>query len=137
MPASHRIFATTIADLLLSTADQYADNDLLIFPERRLTYREFPAASYRRARSLRASGVHAGDHVGILMANCPQYMELMMGCLLLGAVAVPMNARYQPPELAYVVENADLKLLVTSDLIADHADFGALLGAAFPALSAQ
>ena len=135
--SEHRIFTTTIADLLLNTADQHPDRNLLIFPDERHTYASFVEASYRRAQSLHAYDVRPGDHVGILMANCPQYMELLMGCLLIGAIAVPMNARYKSGELAYVVENADLKLLVTSDLIADYADFGQLLLSAFPELATQ
>lgn len=135
--SSHRIHATTVGDLLLSTADQHAQRDVLIFPESRHSYASFVEAGYRRARSLYAHGIRAGDHVGILMANCPQYMELLMGCMFLGAIAVPMNARYKASELAYVVENADLKLLVTSDLIADHADFGQLLANAFTDLADQ
>jgi len=135
--ASHRIHATTVGDLLLSTADQQGQRDLLIFPDSRHSYASLVEAGYRRARSLYAYGIRTGEHVGILMANCPQYMELLMGCMFLGAVAVPMNARYKASELGYVVENADLKLLITSDLIADHADFGQLLADAFEDLADQ
>jgi acyl-CoA synthetase (AMP-forming)/AMP-acid ligase II len=62
-------------------------------------------------------------------------MELLLGCALLGAVAVPMNARYKARELAYVIADADLTLLVTSDLIADYADFAQLLHGALPDLA--
>ncbi len=132
---AHRIHVSTVADFLLATADRHADRPLLIFPDRTLTYAGFVARAYERARSMAGLGVEHGDFVGILMANCPDYMELMLGCHLLGAVAVPMNARYKPGELAYVVENADLKLLVTSDLISEYADFGELLHRAFPTLA--
>ncbi|HSM69810.1 MAG TPA: class I adenylate-forming enzyme family protein, partial [Xanthomonadales bacterium] len=54
---------------------------------------------------------------------------------LLGAVTVPINARYQPPELAYVVENADLKVLLTTDKIAEAVNFVERLNAAFPELA--
>ena len=133
----HRIHVTTLADLLLTTADQWPDRPVLIFPDRRHTYASLTAAVYGRARSLHALGVRPGDHVGVLMANCLEYMEVLLGACMLGAVAVPVNARYKPLELAYVVENADLKVVVTSDLIADHADFDALLHAALPSLAQQ
>jgi acyl-CoA synthetase (AMP-forming)/AMP-acid ligase II len=70
------------------------------------------------------------------MANCLEYMELLIGCALLGAVAVPMNARYRPRELAYVIADADLRTIITSALIADHADFAELLADALPGLNA-
>lgn len=130
--ADHRINVSTLGDFLLRTADQHAERPFLIFPDDRHTYATFVEAAYARAQSLAAWGVGAGDAVGILMPNCLAYMEFVMGCSLLGALAVPMNARYKSAELQYVVEDADLKLLVTSDLISEYADFGDLLLRAFP-----
>ncbi len=131
---SLRIEASTVGDKLLATADRYPDRPALIFPDRRITFAGLVEASYQRARGLHALGVRPGDHVGVLMPNCLEYMEFVYGAALLGAVSVLMNARYKPPELAYVVHNADLKVIVTTDLIADHANFGELLHAAFPEL---
>ncbi|MEQ8484415.1 MAG: class I adenylate-forming enzyme family protein [Pseudomonadales bacterium] len=133
--SDHRIHVTTIGDLLLQAADRVGERPALIFPDRRLSYRQLTDAGYRRARSLVTLGVEPGDHVGILMANCLEYMELLLGCALIGAVAVPMNARYRAAEFAYVIDDADLKLLVTSDLIAEYADFGERLHAALPDLA--
>lgn len=132
---SHRIHSTTIADLFLTAVDRAAKQPMLIFPDRRHSYQTMAAAGYQRARSLTAMGVEPGDYVGILMANCLEYIELLLGVTMLGAVAVPMNARYKPQELGYVVEDADLRLIITSDLIADHADFAELLAAALPGLA--
>ena len=131
----HRIRATTLGDLLLSAADRVPDRDLLIFPERRVTYRQMVQAAYRRAAALQRLGVGQGDHVGILMPNCIEYIEVLFGAVLLGAIAVPMNARYKPSELAYVVENADLKVIVTNDLISEYANFAQLLADALPGLA--
>lgn len=135
--AKHRIQITTLGDLLLSAADQHAHQDLLIFPDQRLSYANFVEHSYDHAKRLYGLGVRRGDAVGILMANCTDFMTIMFGCALLGAVAVPLNARYKARELAYVVENADLKVLITSDLIADYANFAELLHAGFPELAVQ
>jgi fatty-acyl-CoA synthase len=132
----HRIFVTTIGDLLLRAADRFSERPALIFPDCRHSYGQLTDAAYDRARSLIAHGVGPGDHVGILMANCLEYLELLLGCALIGAVAVPMNARYKPAEFAYVIDDADLKLLVTSDLIAEYADFAERLHTALPDLAA-
>ena len=132
--SSHRISVTTLGDLLLHNKDQRADSPAIIFPDRRSSYGELSQAAYTHARCLHALGIGPGDHVGILMANCIEYLELVAGCAFLGAIAVPINARYKPSELSYVVENADLKSLVTSDLIEDYADFAQLLHEALPGL---
>ena len=132
-----RIQAATLGDMLLATADRYPDRDCLIFPHTRHTWSSMVAAARRRASGLYALGIRRGDHVGVLMPNCPEYLEFVYGCALIGAVAVLMNARYKASELAYVIENADLRLLVTTDLISEYADFGALVHAALPELAAR
>lgn len=131
-PSDERIYVSTLGDFLLTRADQHGDRPLLIFPEQRHTYTTFVTAAYQRAASLAAWGIGPGDAVGVFMANCLQYMEFVVGANLLGALAVPVNARYRASELKYVVEDADLKILVTSDLISEYADFGELLIKAFP-----
>ncbi|NIN60649.1 MAG: AMP-binding protein, partial [Xanthomonadales bacterium] len=102
------IEVTTLGDLLLRAADRHGDRDAIIFPDARLTYGQLRERAYERARSLLALGVDRGDHVGILMPNCLDYVECLFAVQLLGAMAVPVNARYKARELAYVVENADL-----------------------------
>lgn len=131
---ARRIWATTLGDLLLQRADATPEAPLLIFPELRLTYAEMVGAAYQRARSLFACGVRAGDHVGILMPNTAEYLELLFGAALLGAITVPMNARYKSQELAYVVENADLVALISHDMASEYVDFAELLAGAFPDL---
>ena len=117
----------TIGSYFLAAAERWPQSDFLIFPNHRHTYDSMKAAVLLRAASFKACGVGQGDHVGLLMANCPEYIECLLGLQCLGAIAVPMNARYKPQELAYVVSNAELKIIVTHDLISEYADFGALL----------
>jgi fatty-acyl-CoA synthase len=133
--SSHRIEVTTLGDLLLKAADRYPGNDAIIFPEARLTYAELRGRAYTRARSLLAMGFDRGDHIGILMPNCLDYVECLFAIQLIGAMAVPVNARYKAQELAYVVENADLAAIVVSDLISEYANFAELLTDAFPELA--
>lgn len=134
-PALHRIHVSTIGDLLLSAADQVPDRPVLIFPDVRHSYASLVNAAYARAQGLRALGVGSGDAVGLLMPNCLEYMELLLGCQLLGALAVPMNARYRASELTYVIDNADLKVLVASDLVSEYVDFADLLHVSLPQLA--
>ncbi|MCP5179272.1 MAG: AMP-binding protein [Pseudomonadales bacterium] len=130
-----RIEASTVGDTLLRAADRFPERANLIFPDGRKSHAQMATAAYERARGLYALGVRPGDHVGILAPNCLAFMEFLYGTTLLGAVAVLINARYKPSELAYVIENADLKLVVTTDLISEYADFGQLLEDALPGLA--
>ena len=132
-----RISVTTIGDLLLNAADRYPDTAALIFPDVQITYRELAARAIRRARSLQALGVRPRDHVGILMHTCPQFVEIFFAAALCGAVIVPINARYRPGELAYVIDNGDIATLVTSDAIAEQVSFVERLSGALPELESQ
>ena len=118
---------STLGDLLVKTAQQYDDSDMLIFPERRVTYAQMHDMAYRRARALVAVGLGPGCHVGILMANCIEYVEYLMAVQLIGGMAVPINARYKASELAYVLENADIDLVVTHDQVSEYANFARLI----------
>ena len=128
------MWVSPLGDLLLTRAREQPDALALAFPDRRLTYAELLDAAYARAGSLLALGLGPRDHIGILMPNCPEYIELLFGISLIGAVAVPMNARYKAEELAFVVNNADLAALVTHDRASEYVDFCALLHEALPGL---
>ncbi len=62
------------------------------------------------AGALRARGLRAGDRVALVARNVPAYLEAMFGCWWAGMVAVPVNARLHPLELAYVLGDAGAAL---------------------------
>lgn len=132
-----RIAATTMGDLLLTAADRDPDKLALVFPERSYTYAQLAACALRRARSLQALGVKPRDHVGILMHTCGEFVELYFAIAMCGAVIVPINARYRSAEIGYVVENADLVTVITTDAIAEQVNFVERLEAALPDLAGQ
>ena len=127
--------AMTLGDLLLRAAHRFPDRDALIFPDSRRTHEQLAGNAIEHARSLIALGIEPGEHVGILMPNCPEFIELLFGIVLAGGVAVTVNARYKAGELAYVVENADLRAVVTSSLASEYVDFAGLLEDALPGLT--
>ena len=71
------------------------------------------------------------------MSNCIEFVDLLLGSQLIGAIPVPINARYKAKELAYVIDDAGLKVLATTDRIVEHVDFVNLLQEAFPDLENQ
>ncbi len=130
-----RIRATTLGDLLLTAADHYPTSEAVVYPNERYTYERLASRAIKVARSLSALGVKSGDHVGLLLPTCCEFIEALFGATLLGAVVVPINARFRPPEIGYVCENADLTVVLTSNKFADTADFVPRLNAALPGLT--
>ena len=134
-PTRHRIDVTTLGDLLLKAFDQYPDHPALIFPESAWTYRELVSRAMHTARGLVALGVKPRDHVGILMPTSPELVQMFFAVALCGATGVLINARYKSAELAYVIENADIITLLTTDEIAEQVNFVERIGAALPELA--
>ena len=130
----HIAEATPIGDLLPHAASEWPDADAVVFPDVRLSFSELRERSLGWAARLIDLGVAPRAHVGLLLPNGLEYVELLFGIQLAGATAVPINARYKAAELAYVVENADLVTLFTTDRAAEHVDFAGLLQDALPAL---
>ena len=131
---SRIIAVTSLGDLLLRAAEKWPDREALVFPDQRLIYSQLAERARHMARALQGNGIKPGDHVGILAPNLVEVVDLIFGTALAGGVAVLINARYKTTELAYVVEDADLKLLFTTNRIADYVDFVELLYASLPGL---
>jgi fatty-acyl-CoA synthase len=108
---------TTVADLLDRCATD-APGQGVVFPDGRAGYPELAAAAARTATALWAAGIRAGDSVGLLVQAGLDSMVVWLAAARIGAVTVPVSVRLKPRELAYVVENADMRLLLTTtDLV--------------------
>jgi acyl-CoA synthetase (AMP-forming)/AMP-acid ligase II len=73
--------------------------------------------------------------VGLLMPNCPDFVFAFYGAQLVGAVVVPINTRFRTRELGYVIENADLVVLLTSDIVEEHVDYVERITESLPGLA--
>ena len=67
----------------------------------------------RTVAALKALGVKPGDRVGWLALNHPEFATLMCACFRMGAVIVAINARLVAREIAYVLGDAGIRLLVS------------------------
>lgn len=113
--ASTSVTGATIPGLLDQRASDTGDREALVFPDERLTCAEYAQRTMTAARSLLALGVAPGDKVGVLQHGGVDMIATMIGAMRLGAVAVPVNARYKSVELAYLIAHADLRVLIVDD----------------------
>ncbi|WP_236710886.1 class I adenylate-forming enzyme family protein [Novosphingobium barchaimii] len=121
--------------MIRSSGQRFADRDAIVFPDRRLGYADLNRKARDWARALAAMGVKPGDNVGLLLPTCLDFITAFYGITMTGAVAVPVNARYQASELGFVVADADLVAIITTGKVADGLDFSARLEAAMPSLT--
>jgi fatty-acyl-CoA synthase len=81
---------------------------------RRFTYGELVAEIDACALGLDALGVRKGDRVGIWAPNCAEWVFVQYATAKLGAVLVNINPAYRTGELAYVLQQSGISLLVSA-----------------------
>ncbi|MFI7529227.1 class I adenylate-forming enzyme family protein [Nocardia salmonicida] len=92
---------------------KFAERPYVISGDRVYSYAEVQSRARRFADGLAALGVEPGDHVGLVMANYPEYAPLKIAISRVGAVAVPLNYLYRTQELGYVVTQSRCRVLIT------------------------
>ena len=107
-----------LADLFEVVVDTVPGRLALVAGPDRLTYRQLDERANRFAHYLLDQGIGSGAHVGILAYNRSEWAEAMIGCYKARAVPVNLNYRYVAPELRYVIDDADLEVLVFEQALA-------------------
>ncbi|WP_082753659.1 fatty-acid--CoA ligase FadD5 [Mycobacterium sp. NAZ190054] len=73
------------------------------------------------AGALHQRGVGFGDRVLILMLNRTEFMEAVLATNKLGAIAVPVNFRMTPAEIAFLVSDCEAAVVITEAVLVDVA----------------
>ncbi|MEV0621891.1 long-chain-fatty-acid--CoA ligase [Nonomuraea sp. NPDC050404] len=82
-----------------------------------LTYAELSERVLRLSGALAGIGVRPGDRVAVLAANGHLLLEATFGVPAAGAVMVPMNIRLSAGELAYILDHAEVSVLLHDDAL--------------------
>ncbi len=90
---------------------QYPGRIAVVCGRERFTYSQFADRVGRLAGGLRGIGVKPDDRVAFLSLNCHRLLEAYFGVLEAGAVLLPLNIRLAADELAYILNNAEAKIL--------------------------
>nr|ALG05261.2 o-succinylbenzoate--CoA ligase [uncultured bacterium 5E7] len=120
----------TIAAALAQAVDRSGDAEAFVFPTARLTFRQLAERSRAVARAFLAAGIGRGDRVAVWLAGHPEWPELYFGLASIGAILVPVNTRYKPHEVEYVLEKSGARVLVFKDEVAGGKRYGAILAEA-------
>jgi long-chain acyl-CoA synthetase len=108
-----------IAALIEQSCEENADKLCVVDGEHRLTYRDMEERADRLARALVDMGVEPGDRVGIFLTNCFQYIEMFYAITKIGAIFVSLNFRLRGKETAYILNNAEAKVLILGERYVD------------------
>jgi fatty-acyl-CoA synthase len=101
-------------------AGNLPDKTAIIGMERSLTYGQLRERARALAKSLYGLGIRPGDQIAIMTYNLPEYSEVGSALTYLEVGLVKVGYRMQPPEIEYIVENSDSKLLIFWHEFADR-----------------
>jgi long-chain acyl-CoA synthetase len=96
---------------LAESAALHPDSAVLRIGDAAMTYGELDAASARVATLLRERGIEAGDRIGLMLPNVPEFAIAYYGVLRAGGVVVPMNVQLKQREVAFYVDDSGARLV--------------------------
>lgn len=91
------------------------------FRTARRSYRQTAELAFGFARELERRGIGKGDRVMLWGENCSEWVSAFFGCMLRGAVAVPMDRIAAPDFAERVAADVAARLIVCSAELAGHA----------------
>lgn len=103
----------TLGQALAECVECWGDKELIVFPDRRMTARQFAADVEALARGLIALGVRRADHIAAWLPNLPDFCVLELAMAKLGCTMVAFNTRSRAAELEYVLRHSDASTFVT------------------------
>src|SRR6195952_3319315 len=106
-----------IGDIATNNARRYPDKRALVDADRSLTWSQVDERARRLASVLTSRGLAPGDRVMVLARNCIEWPEISFGLAKAGLIAVPVNIRLAPDEVAHVREDCEARAVI---IHADH-----------------
>ncbi len=106
-------------DMLRRSAARFPGKTAIIWGSERIGYAEFDVRANRLANALLGLGLKKGAKVGIVCRNRPEYAVAFFGVARTGLVLVNVSVLYAPEELSFVLDKADIEVLLFEDIFAD------------------
>ena len=113
---------TSLADITRVHAESQPDKVAMIFEGREWTYGDLDRESNQVANALLAAGVGPQDRVAHLDKNGPEYFSYLFGAGKINAVGVSVNWRLAAPEMEYILNHSEAKVLLIGQEFLAHLD---------------
>jgi crotonobetaine/carnitine-CoA ligase len=131
LPSRLLLDERTLPRMLRRQAVLYGDRRLVEIDGQAWSFTETLEMAARFGGALQAAGIERGDNVAVMCGNRQELLQVYLGCGWMGAVTVPINTASRGAQLAHILANSEVKLLV---LQAEFADAVVSLEVALPSL---
>ena len=102
----------TLPRMLQRQAERFGDRLLFVAGAVRWTCSDALRTAAAYGAALQHAGVQTGDRVALLCSNRAEFMQVVLGCAWIGAVAVPVNTASRGSQLQHILSNSGARLLV-------------------------
>ncbi|MCA9671578.1 MAG: acyl--CoA ligase [Myxococcales bacterium] len=107
----------TLPAALERAARRWPERDAFVNDEQRLSFAELRRRARVAASELARRGVARGERFALLLPNRLEWIVGFLAAAELGAVLVPLDTFYQPPELARAMRDCDVATLLCDDAL--------------------
>lgn len=101
----------SVGDIARYRAKASPDKPALVLDDRVTSYKTLDGRASQVANALLAEGMKPQRRIGFLGKNSDHYFELFFGAAKANVITVPVNWRLAPPEVLYVVNDAEAEIL--------------------------
>ena len=105
------------SQLVARNARKYPKSEAIISPEGSLTYKELDEKVNQLAHGLVMSGITKGDRVCLFMPNTPEFIISYFAIQRIGAIVVPVNAKFTLDEVQYIINHSEAKGLIAHEMV--------------------
>ncbi len=106
--------------IFTQAVDRHPEREALVSGDRRWTYAQWNARINRLSHALAALGVRPLDRVALYLNTDEASATTYFACQKLGAVAVPLNFRLAPAEVAHILRDSGARILVYTGALVDR-----------------
>ena len=102
----------TLSDIIERNARLHPGRLAFALGDERITHAAYRVRAGRLAAALADAGIRPGDRLGVVSQNNLEFVDLYGAAARLGAILVPINWRLSADEVAYVLADAALKIVI-------------------------
>lgn len=107
-----------------TTAETYPHKPAIIMGNtgEMVTYQQLDERSNQGAQLFRSLGLNSGDHIGIMLENNRQFLEICWAAQRAGLIFTPVSCHLKREETAYILENCGARLFIASHALPEVAE---------------
>lgn len=105
-----------IAQFLLDQAKVKPTHPVIVFRNESISYEELAQKVMEKAVGLQKFGIKDNDHVGLMVANKPEYAIAYFALLSIGATVIPINPTFKENEITYILNDSDAVAIIVDEV---------------------